>query len=76
MAELTILQIRLEEAETAYHRLQIGALEASVGSGDMQVSFTRAEAAKLRDYIADLKRQIARAQGGNTAGCRRMEFEF
>ena len=76
MADIAELQARLAEAETAYHCLMTGALEASVGSGDMQVSYTRANVADLRAYLGDLRRQIAAAQGISRGGCRRLEVVF
>ena len=69
MADLSTLQARLEEAETAYHRLMTGSLEEQIGLGDMQVRYTRSEANKLKSYISELRSDIA-AQGG-TAGARR-----
>jgi hypothetical protein len=76
MAELSELQARLAEAELAYHKLMTGNLEASVGSGDMQVTFSRVELPGLRNYIADLKSQIATAQGQSLRGCRRLEIYY
>lgn len=63
MVDLTTLQTRLTEAEAAYHKLQLGEKEVSVAYGDKQVSFNRAEAAKLSGYINQLKAQIAAAGG-------------
>lgn len=76
MATLDELKARLAEALAAYHRLMTGALEASVGSGDTQVSFSRVGAGELRAYIVDLERQIATAQGQGRRGCRRLEVYF
>ncbi|MBI4798243.1 MAG: phage terminase large subunit family protein [Desulfarculus sp.] len=76
MPERSELQARLGEAQAAYHRLLTGALEASVGSGDTQVTFSRTSVADLRAYITDLERQIATAQGLGRGGCRRLEIYF
>ena len=76
MASIEELQARLAEAEAALHRLLIGALEASVGSGDTQATFSRTTVPELRNYIADLKSQIAVAQGQNRSGSRRLEVYF
>lgn len=70
MADLTTLQARLDEAETAYHRLMTGSLEESIGLGDMQVRYTRSEANKLKSYMAELRSDIA-ALGGTTGARRR-----
>ena len=55
MADLTTLQARLDEAETAYHRLMTGSLEESIGLGDMQVRYTRVNLDALAGYISQLK---------------------
>jgi hypothetical protein len=70
MADLTTLQTRLAEAETAYHRLMTGSLEESIGLGDMQVRYTRADMTALAVYIAQLKSDVD-AAGGTSAGARR-----
>jgi len=58
MTDLTTLQTRLTEAESAYHSLMTGALEASAGEGDMRVAYAATDAAKLAAYIADLRAQV------------------
>jgi len=73
MADLATIQTRLTEAETAYHRLQIGSQEESIGLGDMQVRYTKANADQLAAYIAGLKTEIA-AAGGTVSGLRRRAF--
>lgn len=70
MADLATLQTRLTEAESAYHRLMSGSLEESIGLGDMQVRYTRAQASSLAGYIAQLKSDVA-AAGGTSVGARR-----
>lgn len=71
MADLTTLQTRLTEAEGAYHRLLTGSLEESIGLGDMQVRYTRAETDKLARYLGQLRSEIAALGGG---GVRRKAF--
>ncbi len=63
MADLPTLRIRLAEAEVAYHRLNIGQLSASVSVEGKSVSYSQADREKLAAYIADLKAQIAAAEG-------------
>lgn len=70
MADLATLQSRLAEAETAYHNLMRGGQTEKVGHGDMMLTYTRAESAKLKSYIDELKGQIALA-GGSVGGLRR-----
>lgn len=70
MADHATLQTRLDEAESAYHRLLTGSLEESIGLGDMQVRYTRSESASLATYIAQLRSDVA-AAGGTSVGARR-----
>lgn len=70
MSDLATLEARLVEAESAYHKLMTGSLEESVGSGDAQARYTRAEAGSLSAYISQLRGQIA-ALGGAGAVRRR-----
>lgn len=64
MATLT-LQQRLDEAEDALHRLMTGAqvVQFRDANGE-QLSYTAANAARLRGYIADLKRQLGQPGDG------------
>lgn len=72
MPDIATLQARLDEAETAYHRLMTGSLEESIGLGDMQVRYTRADADKLAGYVSLLRADIASAGGaGGGTGARR-----
>ena len=48
----------LAEAETALHKLRIGAATASLGYGDRQVTYTKANLGDLKRYIAELKAQL------------------
>ena len=73
MADVATLQLRLAEAELAYHRLQTGSAEVTVEQGGevaMKVSYNLTSVDKLRAYIAELKGQIA-AETGSTAGLAR-----
>lgn len=70
MSDLATLQTRLAEAESAYHRLLTGSLEESIGLGDMQVRYSRAEAPRLGAYISQLRSEVA-ALGGTTGTRRR-----
>lgn len=70
MADLATLQARLSEAETALHKLNLGAQEMQVDHGDMRVAFTKASVGDLQRYVADLKAQIV-AAGGTVDSLRR-----
>lgn len=73
MADLQTLQLRLAEAELAFHRLQTGTAEVIVEQGgevSMKVQYNVASVDRLRSYIAELKSQIA-VLGGGTAGLAR-----
>lgn len=63
MADLTTLNSRLADAESALHQLQIGTLEVQIEHGDMRVTYTKQNAGMLRGYIDDLRAQIM-ALGG------------
>ncbi len=56
---LETLAAWLTEAQTAYHALNTGTQTVSVGTGDTRVTFTAAQVADLRRYIADLQAAIA-----------------
>lgn len=59
-----ILKTRLAEAEEAYHQLMIGAREVSVNIGNFgSVTYNQASRTSLETYIANLKSQIAAAEG-------------
>lgn len=59
-----ILKNRLAEAEEAYHHLMIGAREVSVNVGNFgSVTYNQASRISLETYIANLKSQIAAAEG-------------
>lgn len=66
MADLSTLQTRLTEAETALHDLTIGRREVSVSWSDgQQVSYSKTNIDELRRYVQDLKTQIAELTGKN-----------
>jgi len=61
------LDQRLAEAETAYHDLVIGKAAVRVRDADgSEIQYTQATRGALRDYIADLKLQIANALNGSS----------
>jgi hypothetical protein len=61
MSDTATLQVRLAEAELAYHRLQTGVLEVECQHDGMAVKYSLASVDKLRAYIADLKAQLVAA---------------
>lgn len=63
MADLATLKARLEEAEAALHALLTGRREISVGHGDKQVTYTKADVDALQAYMARLRGDIARLEG-------------
>lgn len=70
--EIETLKSRLAEAEEAYHQLMIGAREVSVNIGNFgSVTYNQASLTNLETYIANLKSQIAAAEG-KTSVCRRI----
>ncbi|BAK75398.1 gpW protein [Pseudogulbenkiania sp. NH8B] len=63
MTDLTTLRQRLAEAEEALHQLQIGSKRERISRGGTDITYTRANIGDLRRYIADLKAEVARAEG-------------
>ena len=58
------IKTRLAEAEEAYHKLLIGAKEVSVNVGNFgAVTYNQTSRTALEAYIADLKAQLAEAEG-------------
>ena len=58
------IKTRLAEAEEAYHKLLIGAKEVSVNVGNFgAVTYNQTSRTALEAYIADLKVQLAEAEG-------------
>ena len=58
------IKTRLAEAEEAYHKLLIGAKEVTVNVGNLgAVTYNQTSRTALEAYIADLKAQLAEAEG-------------
>lgn len=74
MADISTLQIRLGEAETALHRLLTGSMRERISRNGTEITYTRAETDKLRSYINDLKMQIEQAAGGRRRGIVNISF--
>jgi hypothetical protein len=75
MTDLNTLKQRLIEAETALHRLMIGELEVTVSVGGYgATTYNQTSADKLSAYVAGLKNEIARRQGGSRRGPLLMRF--
>lgn len=75
MTDLATLQSRLCEAENAYHLLMTGGKEVSVNIGGYgAVAYQAADAPKLEKYIAHLKLEIRRKQGGSGRKAIYVEF--
>ncbi len=75
MTDLTTLETRLTEAETALHLLAIGGQRqvVDIGTGG-RVAYTAANVAELRIYIAGLKNQISKLKGLSQRGPIYVEF--
>lgn len=74
MADIATLQLRLAEAELAYHKLMTGTKQVAVQQDDMQVTFNMTNVDRLRSYIAELKSQLSNlgvGDAGNSAVGRR-----
>lgn len=72
-----ILKTRLAEAEEAYHQLMIGAREVSVDIGNFgSVTYNQANRTNLETYIANLKSQIAAAEGETSVRRKIMKVSF
>jgi hypothetical protein len=64
MADLATLQTRLTEAEGALHDLVMGRKAVQVSFPDNSaVTFSEFDMPQLREYIGDLRRQIAALSG-------------
>ncbi len=69
------VQQLLEAARTAYHNLMVGkSVREIVDQNGERVTFTAANADRLKSYIADLEAQISR--GGVTASSRRPAIPY
>lgn len=75
--EIETLKSRLAEAEEAYHQLMIGAREVSVNVGNFgSVTYNQANRTNLETYIANLKSQIAVAEGKTSVRRKIMKVSF
>lgn len=64
-----VLQQRLLEAEDAYHDLMTGnAVRRIVDQNGEQVEYTTANAYRLANYIAELKRRLGNLSGRSSIG--------
>ena len=74
MPDSVTLNARLVEAETALHALLTGRREVkvqfSMGDSSREATFTAANVAELRAYIADLRRQLGQPTGRRALGVR------
>ncbi|MEI4485607.1 gpW family head-tail joining protein [Frigidibacter sp. MR17.14] len=58
MADRSVLEARLSEAEDALHRLSIGAMEVEIRYEGHSVKYTMSTEARLVAYINRLKRDL------------------
>lgn len=71
------IKTRLAEAEVAYHKLLIGAKEVSVNVGNFgAVTYNQTSRTALETYIADLKSQLAEAEGTSILKRKIMKVSF
>ena len=63
MADAATLEARLAEAEEELHLLSTGKKEVSIGRDGKSVTYKQVRIGELRQYIADLKRQLGRPSG-------------
>lgn len=67
--DLATLKKRLEEAETALHRLMLGELEVTVSVvGFGATNYSQTNRSQLERYIAQLKSHIANKSGQRKRG--------
>ena len=65
MATAAQLEAWLAESQAARHKLATGSKEESVTFADgRQVRYSQTDLSRLDSYIADLKRQLGKADGG------------
>ncbi len=75
MDTLGTLYQRLNEAETALHRLMTGELEVTVSVGGYgATTYAQVDSAKLSDYVTRLKCQIAVLERRSRRGPLLMRF--
>ncbi|MFC3674670.1 gpW family head-tail joining protein [Ferrovibrio xuzhouensis] len=58
MTDTATLQARLAEAEAALHALNIGSQRVSISFDGKSLTYTPADATRLRAYIGELKAQL------------------
>lgn len=63
MTDTTTLRQRLEQAQTARHKLLTGSMRERINSAGTEVTYTRADIGRLERYIAELQGELARAEG-------------
>ena len=59
LVDSILTQARLTEARAAYHKLQTGSLRETVDHNGTRITYTRADAASLKQYIEDLEGALA-----------------
>ena len=73
MTDRNILQVRLNEAETALHKLMVGKASVQLSYQGESVTFTTADEGRLRLYIGELRMQLGLASTSRTRS-RRVVF--
>ena len=68
--DTAVIQARLTDAETALHNLVLGKGRVTVSYDGESVTFTQANIAELRKYIAELKAQLGIGCGPYRRGVR------
>lgn len=68
MTDTATLTARLQEAETALHRLRMGATAVEVRHDDVAVKYAPADLGQLAAYVRDLKRQLGLTSRGRAIG--------
>lgn len=63
MADLATLKAWLDEAEKAYHSLNIGERVVKIVRNGTETNYTQANKSDLKAYMTDLKTQIAVLEG-------------
>ena len=76
MADIEILKSRLDEAETAQHKLMTTGAPVEIQYEGRVVKYTRANADALDTYIRGLRAQISRAEGTTTRRRRAISVSF
>ncbi len=75
MNKKEILEKQLQEAQTAYHELMIGARTVSVNvEGVGTTTYAQADSSKLKEYIAYLQSEISNITGSKKRRVIRVSF--